>query len=337
MKLLDRVRAAARMRHLSPRTEKAYVAWIRRFILFHEKRHPSQMGASEVSAFLSHLATGRKVAASTQNQALAAIIFLYRWVLRIDIGPPEAFIRARRPPRLPLVLTATEAAALLAELNGAPRLVASLLYGSGLRLMEALRLRVKDIDFEQRLITVRHGKGGKDRVTMLPDRIAPELLLQLEATRRLHDRDLRDGYGDTDMPFALAKKYPSAARSWNWQFVFPARRRTVSNADGSVRRYHLHPTAIQRAVTKAVKMADIPKPAGCHTLRHSFATHLLEAGYDIRTVQELLGHRDIRTTMVYTHVLNRGSAGVRSPLDQHPQAPPAVAHREPSATGTQPL
>jgi integron integrase len=320
VKLLDRVRAVARMRHLSHRTEKAYVAWIRRFILFHGKRHPTEMGANEVSAFLSHLATRGKVAASTQNQALAAILFLYRWVLKMDIGPPEAFVRARRPPRLPTVLTTTEVAAVLAGMQGTPWLIASLLYGSGLRLMEAIRLRVKDLDFEQRSITVRHGKGGRDRITMLPDSLGPPLTSHLDAVRRLHDRDLRDGYGETDMPFALAMKYPSAARSWNWQYVFPASRRTVEDADGAVRRYHLHPTAVQRAVRNAVKEAGIRKPASCHTLRHSFATHLLEGGYDIRTVQELLGHRDVRTTMIYTHVLNRRAAGVRSPLDR--QVPP---------------
>ena len=315
-KLLDRVRAVARMRHLSTRTEKAYVAWIRRFVIHHGKRHPSSMGPTEISAFLSHLATTRKVSASTQNQALAALLFLYRWVLKRDIDSPDTFIRARQPHRLPWVLTPSEVSTVLAGLAGTSWLIAGLLYGSGLRLMEAVSLRVKDVDFEHRSITVRRGKGSKDRITMLPDSIATALHLHLQSVRRLHDRDLRSGFGETVLPFALARKYPSAASSWGWQFIFPSRLRSAG-AEGAERRYHIHPSAVQRAVRKAVRDADIGKPASCHTLRHSFATHLLEGGYDIRTVQELLGHRDVRTTMIYTHVLNRGAGGVRSPLDRH--------------------
>lgn len=321
-KLLDRVRAVARMRHLSARTEKTYVAWIRRFIIFHDKRHPDGMGPPEIAAFLSHLATERRVSASTQNQALAALLFLYRWVLKRGVDSPDTFIRARRPSRLPSVLTPSEASALLAGLTGTAWLIGGLLYGSGLRLMEAVSLRVKDIDFESRSITVRSGKGGKDRITMLPDSLGTALAIHLESVRRQHDGDLRQGFGETVLPFALARKYPSAGTSWQWQYIFPARTRSVA-ADGAVRRYHIHPTAVQRAVRQAVRTADIRKPASCHTLRHSFATHLLEAGYDIRTVQELLGHRDVRTTMIYTHVLNRRAGGVRSPLDR----PPSTAAR----------
>ncbi|MEX2572356.1 MAG: integron integrase [Gemmatimonadota bacterium] len=314
-KLLDQVRSAARLRHLSPRTEKAYVYWIRRFVLFHGKRHPSGMNAAEVRRFLEHLAVRDRVAAPTQNQALAAILFLYRSVLDIELDSLGQVVRARRSKRLPVVLTRAEAHNVLARLQGTSWMVASLLYGSGLRLSEALRLRVKDLDFGRAAIVVRHGKGGRDRDTMMPAALIDPLRAHLRTVRAIHARDLAAGFGETDLPFALARKYPSAGLDWRWQFAFPARNRTHDTDRSVARRYHLHPTAVQKAVRRAVRESAISKPASCHTFRHSFATHLLEAGYDIRTVQELLGHRDVRTTMIYTHVLNRGGGGVRSPLD----------------------
>lgn len=314
-KLLDQVRTAARMRHLSPRTAKAYTGWIRRFVIHHGMRHPRELNAEDVRTFLGHLAVTGRVSASTQNQALAALLFLYRSVLRIELEPLGAVVRARRTRRLPVVLTRTEVMEVLAHLDGVPLLVASLLYGSGLRLMEALRLRVKDLDFARSAVLVGHGKGGKDRVTMLPVRLVDPLRGQLRAVRTVHERDLAAGFGEVDLPFALARRYPNAGRDWRWQFVFPSRSRTALEERRVVRRWHLHPTAVQKAVRRAVRESKIAKPASCHTFRHSFATHLLEAGYDIRTVQELLGHRDVRTTMIYTHVLNRGGGGVRSPLD----------------------
>jgi integron integrase len=314
-KLLDQVRHAVRVRHYSRRTEDAYVRWVRRFVLFHGKRHPSEIGAQEVSAFLSHLASEENVAASTQNQALNALVFLYRCVL--ERPPPElgGVVRAKRPGRLPTVFTRGEVQSVLANLSGATALAAGLLYGSGLRLLEGLRLRVKDLDLEHGQLVVRDGKGRRDRVSVLPGRLAEPLRLHLRRVRVLHEDDLRDGYGAVYLPDALARKYPNAPRSWAWQYIFPARQRAPDPRSGEVRRHHLSESAVQKAVAGAIRNSGIAKPGSCHTFRHSFATHLLEAGYDIRTVQELLGHKDVRTTMIYTHVLNRGGMGVRSPLD----------------------
>jgi integron integrase len=315
-RLLDRVREEIRTRHYSIRTEEAYVHWIRRFILFHGKRHPSELGENEISEFLTHLAVERSVAASTQNQALNALLFLYRDVLGRDIGLLANLTRAKRPERLPVVLSRAEANSLLAHLQGVPRLVACLLYGSGLRLMECLRLRVKDIDFSRREVTVRQGKGMKDRVTMLPESLLEALRSHLSVVRRLHEADLARGHGATSLPNAIERKAPGAARDLGWQYAFPASKLSIDPRSGRVLRHHVNETVIQHAVKDAVRRAGFVKPASCHTLRHSFATHLLESGYDIRTVQELLGHRDVSTTMIYTHVLNRGGRGVRSPLDQ---------------------
>jgi integron integrase len=314
-KLLDRVRRELRLRHYSARTEESYVHWVRRFVLFHGKRHPAGLGGPEIAAFLSHLACEGQVAASTQNQALGALVFLYRHVLGMALPDLQGLVRARRPTRLPAVLSAGEVRRLLAQLEGEPRLVASLLYGSGLRLLETLTLRVKDLDFATRELRLRRAKGQRDRVVPLPDACAAPLRAQLGLARALHERDLAAGFGAVAVPDALARKYPGAAREWGWQWVFPASRRYRDERLGGERRHHLHETVVQRAVKRAVRAAGIDKPASCHTLRHSFATHLLAAGYDIRTVQELLGHRSVQTTMVYTHVLNRGGLGVRSPLD----------------------
>jgi integron integrase len=315
-RLLDQVREALRTRHYSRRTEKAYVGWIRRFVIFHGKRHPREMGEAEVTRFLSHLAVERKVSASTQNQALAALLFLYRVVLGIELKWLGEMVRAKRPQRLPVVLTRREVRELLERLRGTTWLMASLLYGSGLRLLECARLRVKDVDFERGEILVRDGKGRKDRVTMLPASVKGPLRVHLAEVRRLHEADLRGGLGSVELPDAIAHKYPNASREWAWQWVFPASRHYVVAGTRERRRHHLHETVLQRAVKQAAREAGIAKPASCHTLRHSFATHLLEAGQDIRTIQELLGHRDVSTTMIYTHVLNRGGLGVRSPLDE---------------------
>jgi integron integrase len=309
------VKLACRVRHYSRRTETAYAQWVKRFVLFHGKRHPNDMGATEVSAFLSHLAVVGRVSASTQNQALSALVFLYRVVLERAELELEDLVRARRPVLLPVVLSPDEVRALLGALSGEPKLVASLLYGAGLRLLEALRLRAKDLDLARGELVVRDGKGRKDRVTMLPRTIERELREQLARARAVHAQDLAAGFGAVALPDALARKYPSAPREWGWQWVFPASRRYVDAEASTERRHHLHETVVQRAVKRAVSAAGIAKFASCHTLRHSFATHLLGAGYDIRTVQELLGHRDVATTMIYTHVLNRGGRGVRSPLD----------------------
>jgi len=314
-RLLDQVRGACRVRHYSRRTEQTYAQWVKRFVLFHGKRHPSEMGAAEVSAFLSQLAVVGRVSASTQNQALAALVFLYRHVLDAPALELEDLVRARMPVRLPVVLTQDETKAVLVRLIGESRLVSCLLYGAGLRLLECLRLRVKDLELERGEILVRDGKGRKDRVTMLPRSLAADLRAQLMRARAVHASDLAAGFGAVALPDALARKYPSAARDWGWQWVFPASRRFREAETGTERRHHLHETVVQRAVKRAVRASGIAKPASCHTLRHSFATHLLAAGYDIRTVQELLGHRDVKTTMIYTHVLNRGGRGVRSPLD----------------------
>ena len=314
-KLLDQVRDKIRFKHYSIRTEHAYVDWIKRYILFHGKRHPQEMGKQEAEQFLSHLAVDRNVAASTQNQALSAILFLYKEVLEQDIGWLENVERAKRPARLPVVLTATEVRAVLAHLEGRYRLMANLLYGAGLRLMECVRLRVKDFDFEYRQITVRDGKGQKDRLTMLPDVLIEPLQTHLADVKILHEQDLREGFGNVYLPFALERKYPNAGREWGWQYVFPASQRSVDPRSRIERRHHLDEQTLQRAFKKAVRAASITKPASCHSLRHSFATHLLMAGYDIRTVQEFFFFNDTATTEIYTHVLNRGGKGVASPLD----------------------
>lgn len=314
-RLLDRVRDEIRRRHYSLRTETSYLQWIRRFILFHGKRHPREMGRVEVAEFLTHLAVEGHVASPTQNQAFSALLFLYREVLELELSGLENVIRPRVPRRLPVVLTRVEVGAVLAELSGRHRLLAALLYGSGMRLMEGLRLRVKDLDFERLELAVRDGKGRNDRVTMLPASLVELLQRQLQAARELHATDLAEGLGAVALPHALARKYPSAPREWAWQWVFPSLRRSRDPRSGRSGRHHQHESSLQRSVSAAVRAAGIAKPATCHTFRHSFATHLLEDGYDIRTVQELLGHRSVRTTMIYTHVLNRGGRGVRSPLD----------------------
>jgi integron integrase len=315
-RLLDRVSAAIRVRHYSRRTEKAYRSWIRRFVVFHGKRHPAEMGAEEVTAFLSDLAVRRRVAASTQNQALSALVFLYREVLDRDLPWLDDLVRAKRPLRVPTVLSRDEVSALLGRLHGAPWLVASLLYGSGLRLLEALRLRVKDLDLKRGEIVVRSGKGDKDRRTLLPASLRRPLSAQLERVERQHESDLAAGAGSVALPAAIERKYPRAPWAWAWQWVFPATRFHRDRETRRRRRHHLHESVIQRAVKAAVREAGLAKPASCHTLRHSFATHLLESGYDIRTIQELLGHKDLSTTMIYTHVLNKGGRGVVSPLDE---------------------
>ena len=315
-RLLDRVRDAVRRLHYSRRTEEMYVHWIKRFIYFSGRRHPAGMGEAEVTAFLNHLARERNVAAATQNQALSALLFLYRQVLGEPLAWLDQLDRVKRPARVPTVLTAGEVRRLLAAMEGVKWLMASLLYGSGLRLRECLKLRVKDVDFDYGQIVVRDGKGAKDRVTMLPASVVAPLKEQLAAARRLHERDLAEGYGDVELPDALARKYPRAPYEWAWKFVFPSHKLSVDPATGVIRRHHVYENFLVRGVKEAARKARIVKPVSCHTLRHSFATHLLEAGYDIRTVQELLGHSDVSTTMIYTHVLNKGGRGVRSPLDR---------------------
>jgi integron integrase len=317
-RLMDRIRDALRVRRYSPRTEKAYCGWIRRYILFHSRRHPRDLGPEAIEAFLTHLATEGRVSASTQNQALAAILFLYVRVLERPQEWLGSFVRAKRPERLPVVLTPAEVMAVLDRMSGLPRLMATLLYGSGLRLLECACLRVKDLDFERREVLVRDGKGQKDRITMLPFRLVEPLRAHLEKMRTQHETDLGDGAGWVELPDALGKKYPNAGREWPWQWVFPATRTYRAPGTGEIRRHHLHETVLQRAVRSAALSAGIAKPVSCHVLRHSFATHLLESGYDIRTIQELLGHRDVSTTMIYTHVLNRGGLAVRSPFDLPP-------------------
>ncbi|MGH7347262.1 MAG: integron integrase [Candidatus Rokuibacteriota bacterium] len=315
-RLLDRVRQALQTHHYSRRTIKAYVGWIRRYILFHHKRHPGEMGAGEVSQFLTSLAVERKVAASTQNQALGALLFLYREVLEQNLPWLDDLVRAKRPEHLPVVMTRDEVRAVLQHLDGVPRLLALLFYGAGLRLLEAARLRVQDVDFAANLIIIRDGKGAKDRVTMLPSAVKADLTRHLESVRRQHECDLKNGAGWVELPDALGRKYPNAGRQWGWQWVFPATRLYFHCETRQRRRHHLHESVPQRAVKEAVRCSGLAKHAKCHTFRHSFATHLLEDGYDIRTVQELLGHRDVATTMIYTHVLNRGPAAVRSPADR---------------------
>ena len=314
-RFLDQLREQLRVRHYSLRTEDAYVDWARRFILFQGKRHPREMGAPEVQAFLSHLAVDRGVSPSTQNQAKAALLFMYRQVLEKDLPWMNEVVQAKRQPRLPIVLTPGEVRVLFDQMEGVMSLVAQVLYGTGMRLLEGLSLRVKDLEFERREIIVREGKGGKDRVTMLPDALVKPLQVHLDKVRALHERDLQEGYGEVWLPDALAVKYKSASRAWGWQWVFPSGLRSVDPRSGVIRRHHLHPESVQKAVRLAARAGEIIKPVTPHVLRHSFATHLLAAGHDIRTVQELLGHKDVATTMIYTHVLNRGGREVPSPLD----------------------
>jgi integron integrase len=313
-RLLDQVRSAIRLRHYSIRTEEAYVQWIRRFILYHNKRHPIEMGCAEINKFLSHLAL-RKVASSTQNQALCAILFLYKAVLLKDPGELGDVVWAKKPKKLPVVMTREEVKALLNCLDGEKWIMGNLLYGAGLRLMECIRLRVKDVDFGYRQLVVRDGKGEKDRTTMLPSRVIEPLLAHLSRIKELHDRDVEEGFGSVYLPHALERKYPRAHVEWRWQYVFPSQNRSVDPRTGIERRHHVSEAVLQRAIRDGGRKLRIAKLIGPHSLRHSFATHLLEAGYDIRTVQELLGHEDIRTTMIYTHVLNKGGMGVQSPVD----------------------
>jgi integron integrase len=315
-RLIERFREAIRSRHYSRRTEQAYWYWIRWFIRHHGMRHPTELGAAEVTAFLSWLATKRDVAAATQNQALSALLFLYKQVLGTELPWLEGIAHAKRPVRLPVVLTQAEVARLLSALEGVPWLMCALLYGAGLRQIECLSLRVKDVDFAYRQILVRDGKGGKDRVTMLPQNLVEPLRAQLGRVRILHRRDLAEGYGEVWLPHALARKYRRVGFEWGWQFIFPSGNRSADPDSGVIRRHHVHPDTLGRVVKRAARAARIVKPVTSHTLRHSFATHLLEAGYDIRTVQELLGHADVSTTMIYTHVLNKGGRGVASPLDR---------------------
>jgi integron integrase len=314
-KLLDQVRDVIRRKHYSFRTEQVYVDWIRRFILFHRKRHPSEMAEAEVTEFLTFLAREGRVAASTQNQALSALLFLYKEVLRQEIGWLDQVERVKRPARLPVVLTKDEVGKIFAHLHGTHRLMAGLLYGSGLRLMECVRLRVKDVDFGYAHIVVRDGKGAKDRVTMLPVNLAQALERHLQKVKAQHEEDIEAGLGSVYLPTALERKYPNAQRAWSWQYIFPSSRISLDPRSQERRRHHVEESSLQMAMKKAVRAAGISKPATCHSLRHSFATHVLENGYDIRTVQELLGHRDVSTTMIYTHVLNKPGLSVRSPLD----------------------
>jgi integron integrase len=314
-KLLDQLRAVLRARHYSRRTEEAYSHWVRRFILFHHVRHPAEMNEPEISAFLTHLAVKEKVSASTQNQALCALLFLYRKVIDREVGQLGEVVRARKPKRLPVVMSRAEVKALLANIHGDRWLMVSLLYGAGLRLMECLQLRVQNIDFEKRELLIRDGKGAKDRRSVLPASLVEPLQEHLHRVKKLHAKDLADGWGRVLMPDALDRKYPNAPADWRWQWVFPQENRWKNHKTGEEGRHHLHETILQRAVKEAVAKAGIVKHVGCHTLRHSFATHLLEDGYDIRTIQELLGHTNVNTTMIYTHVLNKGGLGVRSPVD----------------------
>jgi integron integrase len=322
-RLLDQVRDRIRLKHYSIRTEQAYLDWVRRFVVFHDRRHPRELGHGHVEAFLTHLAVERNVAAATQNQAKSALLFLYKEVLGAELPWLDGVESAKRPRRLPAVLTPEEVGAVLRCVDGTSGLVLRLLYGTGMRMLEALRLRVKDVEFQRREILVRDGKGARDRVTMLPDRLALPLRAHLARVKTLHDDDLREGCGEVYLPHALARKYPNAPREWAWQYVFPSAKRSQDPRSGAVRRHHADDQNIQRAMRAALRAAGIAKVATPHTLRHSFATHLLESGYDIRTVQELLGHKDVSTTMIYTHVLNRGGRGVTSPIDRGDPLEPA--------------
>jgi len=314
-KLLDQVRDTLRLKHYSIRTENSYISWIKRYILFHNKRHPKDMGENEIEAFLTHLAVDLKVASSTQNQAFNALLFLYRQVLKIDIIDEINAVRAKRSKRLPTVMTKSETSRVIAGISGVHKLMAMLLYGCGLRTMECMRLRVKDIDFKMNQIVVRDGKGMKDRITLLSETVKPLLKEHLERIRMIHRADLAKGYGRVYLPYALERKYRNANRQWGWQYVFPSKSLSKDPRSGEIRRHHINETTLHKAVKNAVYLAGINKPVSCHTFRHSFATHLLEDGYDIRTVQELLGHEDVSTTMIYTHVLNKGGKAVKSPLD----------------------
>ncbi len=314
--LIEQVRDDLRRRHYSYRTEETYVRWIKRFITFNDSKHPRSMREKEIEAFLTHLAVEGKVASSTQNQALNALIFLYHQVLQMELGGPVCAVRAKAPKRLPTVMTKGEVGKVIVSMRGTHQLMAKLLYGCGLRLMECLRLRIKDIDFEANQVIVRDGKGAKDRVTMLPQSVKNLLQQHLLEVKDLHQNDLGKGYGEVHMPGALARKYPNAGKAWIWQYVFPAARLSTDPRTAKVMRHHTHPNNLQKAVKKAVNIAAVTKPVSCHTFRHSFATHLLEDSHDIRTVQELLGHKDVSTTMIYTHVMNKGPFGVESPLDR---------------------
>lgn len=314
-RLLNQVRDVLRVQHYSIRTEESYLQWIKRFIYFHQKRHPREMGAKEIQAYLTHLAVNRNVSPSTQNQALCALLFLYQKVLKMDLPWLDDITRAKKPRRLPVVFSKDEVRSLLSQFDGTRWLVFSLLYGTGMRIMECVRLRVKDVDFEKREITIRSGKGDKDRLTMLPAPLIDPLYMHLEKVRHLHEQDLKDGYGTVYLPYALERKYPNASREWGWQYVFPSKNTSTDPRSGVRQRHHINEQSLQKAMKQAIRQAGIAKPGSVHCLRHSFATHMLEDGYDIRTVQELLGHKDVKTTQVYTHVLRRGPRGVRSPLE----------------------
>ena len=315
-RLLDQVKNAIQVRHYSIRTEQAYVHWVKRYIYFHNKKHPKDMGDIEITAFLSHLASKKNVSASTQNQALNALVFLYRKVLDIDVGVFKELVRAKKPKRLPVVMTHEEATEVLSHIHGMNGVMANLLYGSGLRLMECVRLRIKDIDFKFKQITVRSGKGNKDRVTLLPDAIIPDLKEAIRHAKNIHQLDLNEGYGAVYLPYALARKYKNAPKETGWQYIFPASKRAIDPRSNVIRRHHISETVLQKAVKAAVRKTNITKPASCHTFRHSFATRLLQKGNDIRTVQEYLGHANVSTTEVYTHVLNINKRGVISPIDE---------------------
>jgi integron integrase len=315
-KLLELVRETLRTKHYSYRTEQAYVDWIKRFIIFHNKRHPRDMGAEEVQVYITYLANERRMAASTQNQALSAIIFLYKYVLQKKLIIPADILRPGRPERLPTVLSHQEAMAVIKKMKGTPKLIVQLLYGSGLRITECLRLRVKDLDFANHQVIVRDGKGENDRATVLPDSLVSNLKSQIEITRLIHQKDLKEGFGEVSLPYALDKKYPNAPKEFSWQYVFPSLNRSLDPISNRTKRHHLDITVVQKAVRQAALAAGLDKPVSPHTFRHTFATQLLQNGYDIRTVQELLGHKDVKTTMIYTHVLQRGAGVVKSPLDE---------------------
>lgn len=315
MKFLDQVRQVMRKKHYSYKTEEAYVSWAKRFILFHDKRHPAQMGEKEIASFITDLAVNGKVASSTQNQALNAIVFLYKKVLRVDLGDFGPMERAKRPQKIPVVMSVKEVDSVLSYLSGTNRLMAQVLYGSGLRVKECMRLRVNNIDYDMNQIIVINGKGAKDRATLLPKKIQPLLKDHLRKIKTIHENDLKNGFGEVYLPYALERKYKNAAKEWKWQYVFPASKISTDPRGGKKRRHHFDESVLRKAVRMAGKTADINKVIGPHTFRHSFATHMLENGYDIRTVQELLGHKDVSTTMIYTHVMKKGGLGAKSPLD----------------------
>ena len=315
LKLIDQVRLKIRTLHYSIRTEQAYIKWIKHYVRFFRLTHPKNLNHLHINNYLSFLATKMNYSAATQSQALNAIIFLYREILKTNLDDIGNYTRAKKSTKLPVVLSKKEVGSILNQLSGKYRIMAGLLYGSGLRLLECIRLRIKDIDFDYKNITVRNGKGAKDRVTILPESQIESLYLHLALVKQIHKQDLKDGYGTVFLPYALAEKYKNANKSWGWQYVFPAAKLSIDPRSGIKRRHHMSESILQKEIRNAVHNADINKPASCHTLRHSFATHLLENGYDIRTVQELLGHKDVRTTMIYTHVLNKGGLAVHSPLD----------------------